>query len=116
MDVALACSGTVTTELASQGAAVIVGYKLGWVTWALARAFLMRSRYITLLTSPPAAGRARFVQTRLTPANLSAAANACCPSQRSARSADRASGSAEADGWPGQASGRDRCGSDLKLA
>src|SRR6185295_10901500 len=49
MDVALACSGTVTTELASQGAAVIVGYKLGWVTWALARLFLMRSRFITLL-------------------------------------------------------------------
>lgn len=75
MDVALACSGTVTTELASQGAAVIVGYKLGWVTWALARAFLMRSKFITLLNV--AAGREiapEFVQTRLTAANLAGAA------------------------------------------
>jgi lipid-A-disaccharide synthase len=75
MDVALACSGTVTTELAAQGAAVVVGYKLGWVTWAIARAFLMRSRFITLLNV--AAGREvapEFVQTRLTPANLAQAA------------------------------------------
>ncbi len=33
MDVALACSGTVTTELAAQGAPMVVGYRLGWVTW-----------------------------------------------------------------------------------
>ena len=75
MDVALACSGTVTTELASQGAAVIVGYKLGWVTWALARLFLMRSRFITLLNV--AAGKEiapEFVQTRLMAANLAEAA------------------------------------------
>jgi len=75
MDVALACSGTVTTELASQGAAVIVGYKLGWVTWALARLFLMRSRFIMLLNV--AAGREiapEFVQTRLTAANVDGAA------------------------------------------
>ncbi len=75
MDIALACSGTVTTELAAQGAAIIVGYKLGWVTWAIARVFLMRSRFITLLNV--AAGREiapEFVQTRLTPANLWAAA------------------------------------------
>jgi lipid-A-disaccharide synthase len=75
MDVALACSGTVTTELAAQGAPIIVGYKLGWVTWALARLFLMRSRFITLINV--AAGREiapEFVQTRLTPKNLAAAA------------------------------------------
>ncbi len=75
MDVAMACSGTVTTELASQGAAVVVGYKLGWITWALARAFLMRSKFITLLNV--AAGREiapEFVQTRLTAANLAGAA------------------------------------------
>jgi lipid-A-disaccharide synthase len=75
MDVAVACSGTVTTELAAQGAAIVVGYKLGWVTWALARLFLMRSRFITLLNV--AAGREiapEFVQTRFTPANVAAAA------------------------------------------
>ncbi len=65
MDVALACSGTVTTELAAQGAPMIVGYKLGWVTWAIARLFLMRSRFIRLVNV--AAGREvapEFVQTR----------------------------------------------------
>jgi lipid-A-disaccharide synthase len=75
MDVALACSGTVTTELAAQGAPMIVGYKLGWVTWAIARLFLMRSRFISLLNV--AAGREvapEFVQTRLTPGRLAAAA------------------------------------------
>jgi lipid-A-disaccharide synthase len=75
MDVAIACSGTVTTELAAQGAPVVVGYKLGWVTWAIARLFLMRSRFITLLNV--AAGREiapEFVQTRLTSKNVAAAA------------------------------------------
>ena len=75
MDVALACSGTVTTELAAQGAAVVVGYKLGWVTWAIARTALMRSRFITLLNV--AAGKEiapEFVQTRLTEANVARAA------------------------------------------
>ncbi len=66
MDVALACSGTVTTELAEQGAAVITGYKLGWLSWAIARAFLLRTRFISLINI--AAGREimpEFVQTRL---------------------------------------------------
>jgi lipid-A-disaccharide synthase len=75
MDVALACSGTVTTEAAAQGAPLVVGYKLGWVTWGLARAFLMRSRYITLLNV--AAGREvvpEFVQTRFTVRNVASAA------------------------------------------
>jgi lipid-A-disaccharide synthase len=75
MEVAAACSGTVTTELAAQGAAIVVGYKLGWVTWAIARLFLMRSKFITLLNV--AAGREiapEFVQTRFTPAKVAAAA------------------------------------------
>ena len=75
MDVALACSGTVTTELAAQGAAIVVGYRLGWVTWAIARGFLMRARFITLLNV--AAGREvapEFVQTRFTPPNVARAA------------------------------------------
>lgn len=48
-DLALACSGTVTTELAVQGAPMIVGYKTGWITWALARGLLYQPRHITLL-------------------------------------------------------------------
>lgn len=67
MDIALACSGTVTTELAEQGAAVITGYKLGWTSWAIARAFLLRTKFISLINV--AANREiipEFVQTRLT--------------------------------------------------
>ncbi len=75
MDVALACSGTVTTELAAQDVAVVTGYRVGWITWAIARLFLMRTRFITLLNV--AAGREivpEFVQTRFTVARLTAAA------------------------------------------
>ncbi|MFI4964633.1 MAG: lipid-A-disaccharide synthase [Caulobacterales bacterium] len=45
--VALACSGTVTTELALAGAPMVVGYKLGPVTYAILQR-LIRTRYITL--------------------------------------------------------------------
>jgi lipid-A-disaccharide synthase len=72
---ALAASGTVTTEVALQGAPVIVGYKLGWITWALARLFLYKSKYATLMNV--AAGREaapEFIQTRFTARNLSDAA------------------------------------------
>ena len=48
-DLALACSGTVTSELAVQGVPFLVGYKLGWITWALARFFLYKPAHITLL-------------------------------------------------------------------
>ncbi|MEP7210868.1 MAG: lipid-A-disaccharide synthase [Alphaproteobacteria bacterium] len=75
MDLALACSGTVTTELAEQGVPIVVGYRLGWITWAIARLFLMRARFITLLNV--AAGEEvapEFVQTRFTPANVVRAA------------------------------------------
>jgi lipid-A-disaccharide synthase len=39
-DVALAASGTVTTELALAGTPMVVTYKLGWVTYALMRPFI----------------------------------------------------------------------------
>jgi len=75
MDIALACSGTVTTELAVQGAALVVGYRLGWVTWAVARLFLMRSRFITLLNVAAGSEVApEYVQTRFTAANIARAA------------------------------------------
>jgi lipid-A-disaccharide synthase len=45
--VALACSGTVTTELALAGAPMIVGYRLGPVTYALLKR-LIRTRWVTL--------------------------------------------------------------------
>ena len=45
--VALACSGTVTTELALAGVAIVVGYRIGAVTYALLKG-LIRTKYITL--------------------------------------------------------------------
>jgi lipid-A-disaccharide synthase len=45
--VALACSGTVTTELALAGAAMVVGYRLGPVTHAILKR-LIRTPYVTL--------------------------------------------------------------------
>jgi lipid-A-disaccharide synthase len=73
--VALATSGTVTTEIALQGAPMIVAYKLGWITWVLARFLLFKARYVTLLNV--AADREvvpEFLQTRLTARNLAEAA------------------------------------------
>ena len=52
--VALACSGTVTTELALAGCPMVVGYRLGHVTHFLAR-FIIRTKLITLVNI--AAGR-----------------------------------------------------------
>jgi lipid-A-disaccharide synthase len=45
--VALACSGTVTTELALAGCPMVVGYRLGPMTYALLKR-LIRTKYITL--------------------------------------------------------------------
>ncbi len=47
--VVLACSGTVTSEVAIQGAPMIVAYKTGWITWVLARGLLYKKVHITLL-------------------------------------------------------------------
>lgn len=46
---ALACSGTVTTELGTQGCPMVVGYKLGWITWVLAVVILFKARFATLM-------------------------------------------------------------------
>jgi lipid-A-disaccharide synthase len=72
--VALAASGTVTTEVALHGTPLVIGYKLGWVTWALARAFLLKTKYATLMNV--AAGKEaapEFLQTRFNSDNLVAA-------------------------------------------
>ncbi|WP_300529724.1 lipid-A-disaccharide synthase [Maricaulis sp.] len=66
-DVALACSGTVVTELATAGVPTVTGYKLGWLTWAIIRAFnIMKAPFISLVNI--AAGEMlvpEFVQTRV---------------------------------------------------
>lgn len=74
-DAALACSGTVVTELATAGVPTVTGYRLGWITWGIARGFnLMKAPYISLVNM--AAGRLlipEFVQTRCTGKNLAEA-------------------------------------------
>ena len=47
-DLALACSGTVTVELAKAGVPVITAYKLGWFAYLAAKLFLMKAKYISL--------------------------------------------------------------------
>jgi lipid-A-disaccharide synthase len=53
--VALACSGTVTTELALAGCPMVVGYRVGAITYYLLKALIL-TPYITLLNI--AAGKA----------------------------------------------------------
>ena len=75
-DLALACSGTVTTELAMQDTPMIVAYKTGWITWALARGLLYSKTHITLLNivSDDQPIVPEFVQTRLKSDLIAAAA------------------------------------------
>jgi len=71
---ALACSGSVTTELALAGCPMVVGYRLGALTHAILKR-LITTRYITLFNI--AAGREvapELVQDRCTGAALAAAA------------------------------------------
>lgn len=74
-DIALACSGTVTTELALQGTPFLVGYKLGWITWAIARGFLYKPDYMTILNVAANKEIApEFLQTKFTSAEITAQA------------------------------------------
>ncbi|WP_291842528.1 lipid-A-disaccharide synthase [Maricaulis sp.] len=74
-DVALACSGTVVTELATAGVPTVASYKLGWITWGLVRAFnLLKTPHISLVNI---AANARIIpeviQLACTGDNLAAA-------------------------------------------
>jgi lipid-A-disaccharide synthase len=72
--VALAASGTVTTEVALQGAPVVVGYKLNWLTWAIAR-MVFRGKYATLMNvAADAEVVPEFLQTKFTAENIVGAA------------------------------------------
>jgi lipid-A-disaccharide synthase len=71
--VALATSGTVSTELALAGAPMVIAYRLGGLSYALTRP-LMTTRYITLFNI--AAGdpiAPEFLQDDATPENLARA-------------------------------------------
>jgi lipid-A-disaccharide synthase len=68
---ALAASGTVTTEVALQQTPLVIGYRMGWITWAIARALLFKAKFATLMNV--AADREvapELLQTRFTPANI----------------------------------------------
>jgi lipid-A-disaccharide synthase len=72
-DAALAASGTVTTELALAGTPMVVGYKLGWLTYALARHFVT-VRFATLGNIIlDRAAIPEFIQNDCTAENLSRA-------------------------------------------
>lgn len=73
-DAVIACSGTVTSEVAMQGTPMVVCYRAGWLTWALARGFLYTKTHITLLNilNEDTAIVPEFVQTRQQPDLISA--------------------------------------------
>ena len=75
-DLALACSGTVTSELAMQDTPMIVAYRTGWLTWALARGLLYKKHHITLLNivSDDREIVPEFVQTQQKPELIAAKA------------------------------------------
>ncbi len=67
-DAALACSGTVTLELARMGVPSVVAYRLGAVAWTIAWNVLLRTDHVSLVNI--AAGEALLpecLQTRATP-------------------------------------------------
>lgn len=72
-DVALAASGTVTTELALSRTPMVVGYKLGWLTYALARPFIVAkfATLVNILLDREAVPE--FIQEKCTPDALAAA-------------------------------------------
>jgi lipid-A-disaccharide synthase len=72
-DVALAASGTVTTELALSQTPMVVGYKLGWLTYALARPFIVAkfATLVNILLDREAVPE--FIQEKCTPDALAAA-------------------------------------------
>jgi len=70
-DVALACSGTVTTQLAMSGVPAVVAYKLSPVTFFIAKR-LFKPDHISLVNiSANRALMKEFVQSDVTPHNLS---------------------------------------------
>lgn len=68
---ALACSGTITTELAVAGVPTLVGYRVSGFTYRIAKSGLMTAPYISLLNN--AAGEEvlpEFLQGSLSPERL----------------------------------------------
>ena len=74
-DIALACSGTVTTEVALQGTPLIVGYRLSGITAFIILNFMLKSRFVTLVNiALDQEIVPEFIQDKLTPDAVVAAA------------------------------------------
>lgn len=75
-DYALACSGTVTSELAVQGTPFLVAYRTGALTWFVAKNFLYKPAHITLINiaSDDTTIAPEFLQNDLRPEALAAEA------------------------------------------
>jgi lipid-A-disaccharide synthase len=120
--VALACSGTVTSEVAMQGAPMIVGYRTGWITWALARGLLYKKVHITLLNILNGDRQIvpEFVQTRLKAGLIAGKAlewlrdQAECEAQRARQGA--ALSALVRDGKPAAETAADAVLAELQLA
>ncbi len=70
-DVALACSGTITTELALAGVPMLIGYKIGPLSWFVLKNFFLRTPYVSLVNVAADAMIApEFLQNDCQPANL----------------------------------------------
>ena len=68
--VALACSGTVTTELALAGAPMVVAYRIGAMTYAILK-LIFKSPWVTMFNIAAKAFVApEFLQADCTPENL----------------------------------------------
>ncbi len=85
-DAALAASGTVTTELALAHTPMVVAYRLGWLTYALARPFISVkfATLVNIILDREAVPE--FIQVRCTGPNL---ANALVPLLRGTPERDR---------------------------
>lgn len=69
-DAGLAASGTVTTELALARKPMVVGYKLGWLTYLLARPFVHVSSIVLINLVLERQAVPEFIQGACTPAAL----------------------------------------------
>jgi len=73
-DLALACSGTVTTELAAAKVPMVVGYKVSLITWALLKTFFLKTRFASLVNvATDTMVVPEYLQGACQPAALSAA-------------------------------------------
>lgn len=72
-DAGLAASGTVTTELALARKPMVVGYKLGWLTYLLARPFVHVSSIVLINLVLHRKAVPEFIQSECTPSALAQA-------------------------------------------